>query len=299
MIQIYECIAICFAVLAIFSFCASTTSVFQIDNSDSPDVATSSLDQNSSQQATNISTTQPTLQPDTSDMPRSSRIIPALVVIDYVCLAFFTLEYLIRLVCAPRFWRFVISPTAIIDILAILPDYIELIVQAATPDNRDSVVFDFLFLLRLMRVIKIFRVVRRVSGLWIMIYTLKASYKELGLMLLFLLIGTLLFGSVIYFVDDNTIFTSIPKSFWWAIVTMTTVGYGDMVPVTPWGQLVGSFTAICGVLVVAFTIPSLVNNFTDFYNLLQYNTEQKKLARKQMRYSKKCAAYSRENSTEL
>ncbi|CAG5117701.1 unnamed protein product [Candidula unifasciata] len=296
--KVYEYIAILFAILAIFSFCASTSSVFQIDTLSSPESVNVSLNLSSSKQASNISTaTSSTQQTDNSSVPRRARISSVLIIIDYVCLAFFSLEYLTRLVSAPNPWKFIISPTAIIDLLAILPDCIEFIVQAAGPDLDDPALLDFLLLLRLMRIIKIFRVIRRVPGLWIMIYTLKASYKELGLMLLFLIVGTLLFGSVIFFVDDNSIFTSIPKSFWWAIVTMTTVGYGDMIPVTPWGQLVGSLTAICGVLVVAFTIPSLVNNFTDFYNLIQYNAKQKKLRCKKGA-KQNGAAYSRESSTD-
>ena len=210
----------------------------------------------------------------------SSRIHPALFCIDIVCLVFFTVEYLVKFCCASPRCQFVTSITAVFDILAILPDYVELLLYCFFPEalNQENTgIIDFMPFLRLMRAFRIFRLIRRVPGLWIMMYTLKASFKELSLMLIFLLVGTLLFASIIFFVDDPKVFTSIPHGFWWAIVTMTTVGYGDMAPVTAWGQLVGSVTAICGVLIVGFTIPSLVNNFITYYNHIEFVVQKERL----------------------
>ncbi|XP_071098187.1 potassium voltage-gated channel protein Shaw-like [Haliotis cracherodii] len=267
--QIYGWLSLLFVMVAIFSFCAATHPIFKVPSMRRGANVTSG-------NATENKTT------DIESLEEDTERHPVLFYIDIVCLTFFTAEYVLRFICAPKKFKFLLSPLSIIDLLAILPDYIEFLIYAADPEAVGETTFmHFMPLLRLMRAFRIFRLIRHVPGLWIMFYTLKASYKDLSLMLVFLLVGMLLFSSLIFFADDNKVFTSIPHGFWWAVVTMTTVGYGDMYPTSRLGYLVGSITAICGVLLIGFTIPALVNNFSLYYQHVEFAMQKEKLMKEQ------------------
>uniref|UniRef100_A0A1I7YFT3 Ion_trans domain-containing protein n=1 Tax=Steinernema glaseri TaxID=37863 RepID=A0A1I7YFT3_9BILA len=105
-------------------------------------------------------------------------------------------------------------------------------------------------------------------GLQILGKTFRASVQEFCLLIFFMVIALVLFSSGVYFAEQsepNTKFTSIPASFWFVLVTMTTVGYGDLVPTGTYGKLVGSCCALIGVLTLALPVPIIVANFKHFY----------------------------------
>lgn len=196
---------------------------------------------------------------------------PVLLVMDVACLCFFSLEYLTRFLCSPSKLNFLRALQNIVDFLAFAPDYIELLFGIINPHQTEGVaIMEMLFILRILRLFRIFRLIRHVPGLWILLYTLKASFNELMLMCVFLLIGMVVFATLVHFVEPQGTFSNIPVGFWWSVVTMTTVGYGDMYPQSAAGYVIGSCCAVAGLLMIAFTVPIIVSNFVLYYTHVQY-----------------------------
>ncbi|XP_025087448.1 potassium voltage-gated channel subfamily A member 2-like isoform X1 [Pomacea canaliculata] len=192
-------------------------------------------------------------------------------IIETCCIIWFTFELLVRFASCPEKLGFFKNIMNCIDIVAIIPYFITLgtVVADESKSNNQAMSLAILRVIRLVRVFRIFKLSRHSKGLQILGQTLKASMRELGLLIFFLFIGVILFSSAVYFAEadaDQTHFRSIPDAFWWAVVTMTTVGYGDMRPIGVWGKLVGSLCAIAGVLTIALPVPVIVSNFNYFYH---------------------------------
>jgi hypothetical protein len=155
---------------------------------------------------------------------------PAFVFTERVCIAFFTCEYILRLFAAPRKLRFAMKPLNLVDIMAIIPFYLELIMTLCGVDDKKLRDLRWAFLvvriLRVLRVIRIIKLGKFSSGLQTFGMTLQRSQKQLQMMTIVLLTGVIFFSTIIYFLEkdeESTPFTSIPSAYWWCIVTMTTV----------------------------------------------------------------------------
>lgn len=199
------------------------------------------------------------------ELANSSTWRSSFELVEYICGVWFTLEFILRMVFCPDKRAFARNWETWIDFLAVAPFYLKFVITS----HQD--VINALLLIRLLRLLRFFRLI---YGLQVLSHTLKASSYELVLLLFMLLIPVILFSSIVFYIETNlhegtTKFRSIPHSFWWSLITITTVGYGDMHPVSWLGKIVGSMCAICGVVIVALPVSIIGSNFTLFYTHAQ------------------------------
>ncbi|KAF0042879.1 hypothetical protein F2P81_004216 [Scophthalmus maximus] len=216
-----------------------------------------------------------TQQPDPGFTPFNDPFF----IVETVCIIWFSFEIVVRFFACPSKAAFFKNIMNTIDIVSILPYFITLGTDLAQHqgNGQQAMSFAILRIIRLVRVFRIFKLSRHSKGLQILGHTLRASMRELALLIFFLVIGVILFSSAVYFAEadePSSQFTSIPDAFWWAVVTMTTVGYGDMKPITVGGKIVGSLCAIAGVLTIALPVPVIVSNFNYFYHRETDNEDQ-------------------------
>ena len=165
--------------------------------------------------------------------------------IEWVFTVVFTIEYLLRLWCIQNSVLYARSFYGIVDLLGILPTYLSLVITGA----------QYMLVIRVLRVLRVFRVlrlVRYVNEASVLTEALKASRRKITMFLFTVLTMVVVFGSLMYLVEGPANgFTSIPKSIYWAVVTLTTVGYGDISPATPLGRFVASIVMIMGYAIIA------------------------------------------------
>ena len=157
----------------------------------------------------------------------------------------FTLEYALRIYSVDRSWRYVFSFFGIIDLLSILPTFLSLFVEGA----QSLLIIRGLRLLRVFRVLKLTQFVGQANELR---QALHASRPKITVFLIAVLNIAAIMGALMYLVEgEDSGFVNIPESMYWAIVTMTTVGYGDIAPVTPLGKTLASFLMVMGYGIIA------------------------------------------------
>ena len=183
----------------------------------------------------------------------------------------FTSEYLLRIISAPRAFEFMISFTGVIDLVVILPYYINTIIGEEIRSFNLAV----FRIVRMFRVFRVFKLTRYSTGLKVLGLTIIESFGQLVALFLCLFLSAILFASCLYFIeytetppdsDTSTVFRSIPDAFWYVIITMTSVGYGDVVPVTVIGRIVAAFCMVSGIIVLlCLPTPVFVTHFGRFY----------------------------------
>lgn len=186
---------------------------------------------------------------------------------NYFSVAFFTVEYLLRtwcITCDPKYkhpflgrLRYSFSTVQIIDLLAILPFYL-----AAS----HLIDFRMLRILRLFKLLRIFRITRYISALEIIVLVIKRKSAELTISFILLCFLLLISSTAMYYIEHTAQpeqFSSVPDAMWWSVITLSTVGYGDVYPITTLGRIIGGVIAVIGIGFFAMPTGILTSGFNE------------------------------------
>lgn len=166
-------------------------------------------------------------------------------VVEWLISGLFLIEYLLRLYCSPKPLRYALSFYGLIDLLAVLPGVIALFY----PDAQYLLVVRVVRLLRIFRILKLRQYLRQADFL---LTALRGSRQKITVFFVSVMSLVTVFGSLMYVVEGPEHgFTSIPRGIYWAIVTLTTVGFGDITPKTPLGQAIASLVMLTGYSIIA------------------------------------------------
>ncbi|XP_051505721.1 potassium voltage-gated channel subfamily G member 4 [Myxocyprinus asiaticus] len=233
--------------------------------------------------------------PDHENRGACSEKCRNIFIVETVCVAWFSLEFLLRFLQAESKLQFVRNPLNIIDVIAILPYYMSLVVDTEDKSEKAELHSNtgsgrayldklglILRVMRALRILYVMRLARHSLGLQTLGLTMQRSMREFGLLLLFLCVAVALFSPLVHLAEkeftknkatSSHCFSSIPASYWWAIISMTTVGYGDMVPHSIPGQVVAFSSILSGILIMAFPATSIFHVFSRSYHELKHEQE--------------------------
>lgn len=199
--------------------------------------------------------------------PIQARLGKLLFILEWVFTIFFTIEYILRIWCVNKPWKYITSFFGVVDLLSILPSYLSLIFTG----THYLVVIRAFRLMRVFRIFKLGHFLNESSGI---MEALKASRAKITVFLLFISLVVVILGSLMYLVegDADSGFTSIPRSIYWAIVTLTTVGYGDITPSTSLGQFISACVMVLGYAVIAVPTGIVTAELTEVKRKQEFTT---------------------------
>ncbi|XP_048362579.1 potassium voltage-gated channel subfamily G member 3 isoform X1 [Sphaerodactylus townsendi] len=201
-------------------------------------------------------------------------------IIEAVCIGWFTAECIVRFIVSKDKCEFVKRPLNIIDLLAITPYYISVLMTIFTGENsqlqRAGVT---LRVLRMMRIFWVIKLARHFIGLQTLGLTLKRCYREMVMLLVFVCVAMAIFSALSQLLEHglnlgkpNEGYSSIPAACWWVIISMTTVGYGDVCPITIPGRILGGICVVSGIVLLALPITFIYHSFVQCYHELKFRS---------------------------
>ncbi|XP_015668596.1 potassium voltage-gated channel subfamily G member 3 isoform X2 [Protobothrops mucrosquamatus] len=201
-------------------------------------------------------------------------------IIEAICIGWFTAECIVRFIVSKDKCEFVKRPLNIIDLLAITPYYISVLMTIFTGENsqlqRAGVT---LRVLRMMRIFWVIKLARHFIGLQTLGLTLKRCYREMVMLLVFVCVAMAIFSALAQLLEHglkigkpNEGYASIPAACWWVIISMTTVGYGDVCPITVPGRILGGICVVSGIVLLALPITFIYHSFVQCYHELKFRS---------------------------
>jgi len=175
--------------------------------------------------------------------------------VEFFITIIFTVEYVLRIICVKDREEYIFSPLGIIDFLSIIPFYVSLFFP----------VWHFVAIIRMLRILRIFRIFNLADYMHdgrFIVSALKSSSRKIYIFLLFMIIFITIIGALMYVIEGGRNgFSSIPQSIYWAVVTVTTVGYGDISPGTSLGKILSIIVMLCGYSIIAVPTGIVTSEF--------------------------------------
>ena len=207
---------------------------------------------------------------------RKSSILKSLNTVNYYINVFFAAEFVTRMVSTPSKLKFAISIGNVLDFFSIFPSFLLTVIE-----EKQMVGVLFVRILRTFRVLRLMRLSKNFFSLSVVLNILANCFKDVMMLGFIMIISTILFGSIVYYTElenKNSPISSIPEGMWFAMQTIVTLGYGDIIPVTILGKISAAFTAVIGALTMILPLLSLggkyFSTYAKTYGIVMHNFDK-------------------------